>query len=86
LFDLPEELLPGTPEGDRLKLLALPIEDWERKHSPVDPPDPVETIKFRMEQQGLTVADMRPYIEPPNRVYEVLSKKRGLSSHRLGCA
>jgi HTH-type transcriptional regulator/antitoxin HigA len=79
LFDLPEEPLPGTPEGDRLELLALLIEDWERKHYPVDPPDPVEAIKFRMEQQGLTVADMRPYIGPPNRVYEVLSKKRGLS-------
>jgi HTH-type transcriptional regulator/antitoxin HigA len=83
LFDLPEEPLPGTPEGDRLELLALLIEDWERKHYPVDPPDPVEAIKFRMEQQGLTVADMRPCIGPPNRVYEVLSKKRGLSLNMI---
>jgi HTH-type transcriptional regulator/antitoxin HigA len=69
LFDLPEEPLPGTLEGERLALLARLIKDWERKHYPVDPPDPVEAIKFRMEQQGLTVADMRPYIGPPNRVY-----------------
>ena len=79
LFDLPEEPLPGTPEGDRLELLALLIEDWERKHYPVDLPDPIEAIKFRMEQHGLTAADMRPYIGPPHRVYEVLSGKRGLS-------
>ncbi|MDR1425114.1 MAG: transcriptional regulator, partial [Azoarcus sp.] len=77
-FDLPTEPLPGTPEGDRFELLATLIEAYERQHYPIDPPTPIEAIKFRMDQQGLSVADMKPYIGPPNRVYEVLSGKRGL--------
>ena len=79
LFDLSEEPPLGTPEGDRLAMLALLIEDWERRHYPISPPDPISAIKFRMEQQGLSVADMRPYIGPPNHVYEVLAGKRSLS-------
>jgi HTH-type transcriptional regulator/antitoxin HigA len=79
-FDLDPEPLPGTPTGDRFELLVMLIETYERVHYPIDLPDnPVEVIKFHMEQQGLTVADMKPYIGPPNRVYEVLSGKRGLS-------
>lgn len=77
LMDLDPAL--GTPDGDRLDVLATLVEAYEAKHYPVAPPDPIEAIKFRMEQQGLTVADMAPYIGPPNRVYEVLSRKRGLS-------
>lgn len=69
----------GTPEGDRLDVLATLVQAYEARHHPVLPADPVEAIKFRMEQQGLTVADMKPYIGPPHRVYEVLSRKRGLS-------
>lgn len=69
----------GTEDGDRLDILATLVEAYEAKHYPMPAPDPIEAIKFRMEQQGLTVADMRPYIGPPNRVYEVLSRKRGLS-------
>lgn len=68
----------GTPDGDRLDVLATLVEAYEAKHYPIAP-DPIEAIKFRMEQQGLTVADMAPYIGPPNRVYKVLSRKRGLS-------
>jgi HTH-type transcriptional regulator/antitoxin HigA len=71
--------MPGTPEGDRLDVLTTLVQAYESQHHPVTPPDPIEAIKFRMEQQGLTVADMRPYIGPPHRVYEVLSRKRGLS-------
>ncbi|MDR1349185.1 MAG: transcriptional regulator [Zoogloeaceae bacterium] len=77
LFDNEPE--PGTPAGDRFEILLTLIEAYERRHYPVLPPDPVEAIKFRMEQQGLTVADMQPYIGSRNRVYEVLAKKRGLS-------
>jgi HTH-type transcriptional regulator/antitoxin HigA len=69
----------GTPEGDRLDVLVTLIEAYERRHYPIAPPDPIEAIKFRMEQQGLTVADMDPYIGPPHRVYEVLARKRRLS-------
>jgi HTH-type transcriptional regulator/antitoxin HigA len=71
--------MPDTPEGDRLDVLTTLVQAYESQHHPVTPPDPIEAIKFRMEQQGLTVADMRPYIGPPHRVYEVLSRKRGLS-------
>lgn len=69
----------GTPEGDRLDVLATLIEVYEAKHHPMDPPDPVEAIKFRMEQQGLVRKDLEPMIGPRNRVADVLNRKRGLS-------
>lgn len=69
----------STPEGDRLDVLTTLVQAYEAQHYPVLPPDPIEAIKFRMEQGGLTVADMKPYIGPPHRVYEVLSRKRALS-------
>lgn len=69
----------GTPEGDRLDVLTTLVRAYEAQHYPVPPPDPIEAIKFRMEQEGLTVADLKPYIGPPHRVYEVLSRKRPLS-------
>ncbi|WP_227285906.1 MULTISPECIES: helix-turn-helix domain-containing protein [Alphaproteobacteria] len=69
----------GTPEGDRLDVLATLIEVYEAKHYPMDPPDPVEAIRFRMEQQGLTRKDLEPMIGPRNRVADVLNRKRGLS-------
>ena len=68
-----------TPEGDRLDVLATLIEVYEAKHYPMDPPDPVEAIRFRMEQQGLTRKDLEPMIGPRNRVADVLNRKRGLS-------
>ncbi|MBP2670228.1 MAG: transcriptional regulator [candidate division NC10 bacterium] len=74
-----EDPMPETDEGDRLDVLTTLVQAYEAQHHPVPPPDPIEAIKFRMEQQGLTVADMRPYIGPPHRVYEVLSRKRALS-------
>lgn len=74
-----DDPMPGTNEGDRLEVLTTLVQAYEAQHHPVPPPDPIEAIKFRMEQQGLTVADMRPYIGPPHRVYEVLSRKRALS-------
>lgn len=69
----------GTPDGDRLDVLATLIEVYEEKHHPIDPPDPIEAIKFRMEQQGLARKDLEPMIGPRNRVADVLNRKRGLS-------
>jgi HTH-type transcriptional regulator / antitoxin HigA len=69
----------GTPDGDRLDVLATLVEAYERKHYPIEAPDPVEAIKFRMEQQGLTARDLEPMIGRLNRVYEVLSRRRPLT-------
>jgi HTH-type transcriptional regulator / antitoxin HigA len=69
----------GTPRGDRLDVLATLIEVYETKHYPMDPPDPIEAIRFRMEQQGLSRKDLEPMIGTRNRIAEVLSRKRGLS-------
>ena len=68
-----------TPEGDRLDVLVTLVEAYERKRFPLDLPDAVEAIKFRMEQQGLTPRDLEPMIGRSNRVYEVLNRKRGLT-------
>lgn len=69
----------GTPEGDHLDVLATLIHAYEANHFPVDLPDPVEAIKFRMEQAGLTAKDLEPMIGQRNRVYEVLNRKRSLT-------
>lgn len=69
----------GTPEGDRLDVLATLIDAWEAQHQPMDPPDPIEAIRFRMEQQGLTRKDLEPLIGHRGRVAEVLGRRRGLS-------
>jgi HTH-type transcriptional regulator/antitoxin HigA len=69
----------GTPEGDRLEILSTLVEDWERRHQPILPPDPIEAIRFRMEQQGLTASDLAPLLGGANRVSEVLHRKRALT-------
>lgn len=69
----------GTPAGDRLDVLATLIDAYEAEHHPMDPPDPVEAIKFRMEQQGLSRKDLEPFIGTRTRVAEVLNRKRSLS-------
>lgn len=69
----------GTPEGDRLDVLATLIDAWEAVHYPMDPPDPIEAIKFRMEQQGLTRKDLEGIIGTRARIAEVLDRKRNLS-------
>lgn len=69
----------GTPEGDRLDVLATLIDAYEQTHHPMEPPDPIEAIKFRMEQQGLTRRDLEPIIGTRTRIAEVLNRKRGLS-------
>ena len=68
-----------TPEGERLDVLATLIEAYEKKHYRFDLPDPVEAIKFRMEQSGLVPKDLVPMIGQINRVYEVLNRKRPLT-------
>ena len=70
---------PDSPEGERLDVLSTLIEAYERKHHPIDLPDPVEAIKFRMDQAGLSVKDLEPMIGQPNRVHEVLNHKRPLT-------
>lgn len=69
----------GTPEGDHLDVLATLIDAYESEHYPIDPPDPIEAIKFRMEQQGLSRKDLEPMIGTRTRVAEVLNRRRGLS-------
>jgi HTH-type transcriptional regulator/antitoxin HigA len=69
----------GTTEAEELELLSLLVEKYEDEHYPVASPDPVEAIKFRMEQQGLTYADMVPFFGSKSKVSEVLNRKRGLS-------
>lgn len=76
-FDIEPE--PRTPEGDRFEVLLTLVEAYEAKHFPVELPDPVEAIKFRMEQAGLTPKDLVPAIGRLNRVYEILSRKRPLT-------
>lgn len=70
---------PGTAEGDRFEVLLTLVEAYEAKNFPIDLPDPVEAIKFRMEQSGLTPKDLQPMIGRLNRVYEVLNRKRPLT-------
>ncbi len=70
---------PDTEEGERLDVLVTLVEAWERDHFPMDLPDPIDAIKFAMEQQGLTVKDLESAIGRPNRVYEVLGRKRALT-------
>jgi HTH-type transcriptional regulator/antitoxin HigA len=77
-----ETLMAATldsPEGERLDLLVTLVEAYERDHYPMDLPDPVEAIRFEMEQNGLTPKDLEPMIGRSNRVYEILSRKRPLT-------
>ena len=70
---------PGTEDGDRFDILLTLVEAYEAKQFPVDLPDPIEAIKFRMEQEGLTAKDLEPAIGKRNRVYEILNGKRNLT-------
>ena len=77
---------PDTPQGERLDVLTILVEAYERKHFPMDLPDAVEAIKFRMEQSGLGPKDLVPMIG--QRVYEILNRRRPLTLkmvRRLHC-
>ena len=73
----------GTPEGDRLDILATLVDAYENERYPMDPPDPIEAIKFRMEQQGLTRKDLEGILGSRTRVAEVLNRRRGLSINMI---
>ena len=73
----------GTPKGDRLDVLATLIDAYETQHHPVDPPDPIAAIRFRMEQQGLTRKDLEGIIGSRTRIAEVLNGRRGLSINMI---
>ena len=75
----------NTPEGDRLDVLVTLVEAWERKH-PFDLPDPVEAIKYHMDQNGLRPRDLIPFIGSRNRVHEVLNRRRPLTLKILATA
>ena len=69
----------GSPESDQLDILATLIEKYEEGHFPMDLPDPVDAILFRMDQQGLSRKAMEPMLGTRNRVSEVLNRRRGMS-------
>ena len=74
---------PGTPDADKLELLSHLIGDYEEREFPIDLPDPIEAIKFRMEQQNLIQRDLVPYIGSPSKVSEVMNRKRPLSLNMI---
>jgi len=69
----------GSIDADRLDILVTLVEAYERKHFPISMPEPIDAIKFRMDQGALTVRDLEPFIGKANRVYEILNRKRPLS-------
>ncbi len=70
---------PNTPNGDRLEMFAMLVDAYERAHTPILPPDPIDAIKFRLEQQGKTRKALEPILGTRARVSEVLSRQRRLS-------
>jgi HTH-type transcriptional regulator/antitoxin HigA len=75
--------IDGSCESDDIELLALLIENYEQQHYPIDSPDPIEAIKFRMEQQGLKQKDLAPYFGGAAKVTEVLNGTRQLSINMI---
>ena len=70
---------PGTAKADRLELWAKLVEDYENVHYPIEAPDPVDAILFRMEQANLKPKDLEPYLGSKSKISEVLSRKRSLT-------
>jgi HTH-type transcriptional regulator/antitoxin HigA len=73
----------GTPEGDKLDVLATLVEAYEQKHHPIYPPDPVSAIQFRMEQLGLSRKDLEPYLGSRSRISEIFNRQRELSINMI---
>ncbi len=69
----------GSPRAERLEILVTLVHAYEAEHHAIDPPDPIEAIRFRMEQQGLTRRDLEPMIGGRSRVSEVLNRRRPLT-------
>ena len=74
---------PGSPEEEKLELFSLLVEEYEEEHYPIAPPDPIEAILFRMDQEGLTRKDLAQYIGSQSKVSEVLNGKRSLSKKMI---
>lgn len=70
---------PGSSEGDELEVLGILIDEFENKHFPIDMPDPIEAIKFRMEQMGYSQTDLANIVGLKSRASEILNRKRKLS-------
>jgi len=77
------DLVLGTPDGDRLDVLVTLVQAYEARHHLMDSPDPLAAIRFRMEQQGLTIKDLKPMISRSIRVYEVLNGERRLTLNMI---
>lgn len=69
----------GTPEGDELEILGILVEEYEKRNFPIDAPDPIEALKFRMEQLGLSQSDLAQLVGSKSRASEILSGKRSMS-------
>jgi HTH-type transcriptional regulator/antitoxin HigA len=74
-----EPIIPGSSKGDEIELLSILIEKYEREHYPIEAPDPIEAIRFRMDQMNLKQKDIAPLFGGKTRISEVLSRKRPLS-------
>ncbi len=82
---------PGTSQGDRLDVMITLVDDWETKHHPIDLPDPITAIRFRLEQMGLDNKALVGVIGSRSRVHEIMTGKRSLTlemirrlHHRFG--
>lgn len=75
IFDAPVD----TPEGDEAEILSILIEKYEDEHYPIGPPDPIEAIKFRMEQMGMKKSDLAKIIGYKSRVSDIFSRRRKLT-------
>ena len=82
-IDVLMDAAPGTEEGDELDVLTTLVEAYERDHFPIEAPDPVEAILFRMEQMGIDRKALEPLLGGRNRVSEVLNRKRNLSKSQI---
>lgn len=74
---------PNTPEGDTLEILSLLIKDYEDKHFPIDDPDPIEAIKFRMDQMNIQSKDLGKILGATSRASEILHRKRHLNLNMI---
>jgi len=79
LMNHPDAEREGTPSADELDVLSALVEAYDQRHFPMPDPDPIEAIKFRMEQQGLTPRDLEPILGSRARVWEILHRKRDLT-------
>lgn len=70
---------PGTPDGDRLEVLTTLVERYEEQVDPIEPPDPIEALRYHMESRGVTRRDLEPFIGSRARVAEVLNRRRALT-------